>query len=241
MLHSREEFLLNRRGRSFTVVSFVTSFIVAGCGSSPDDSTASVDHWLGDTPHFSVVGTFDGHNFDVHLSGDAAIAAQLRCNRAYAPLPGVQPAADGTYDTSQLYFAMKQTRILVEFDGMPMEISTGYWGNDPGAGTDLEVIPRVLGASVPEGQTWVNFQVDQPRSELFSPPTKPVRAAESGTVSIKLNSGTPDQGGIYIPTGGRTGEFFSIVWGPQESLKISATVDCQESAVTPWAVNLIKP
>ena len=222
-------------------VFLVASVILGGCGSSPDVGTGPVDQWLGDTPHFVISGTFGGRDYSSHLEGDAAIAAQLRCNRAYAPLPGVQPAPDGTYDTSQVYFVMKQIGVVIDIDGQPKAITVGYWRHDAEAGTDLEVIPQVLGGSIPEGKTWVDFKVELPDPKPFNPPSSPVRLAESGTVAIKLNSGTPGPGGVYVASGGRAGELVSISWGPHESLKISATSDCQDSEVVTWARPLLAP
>jgi hypothetical protein len=231
------------KARNFTVVSVVSMLtaVLAGCTNAPDEETGSVDQWLGDTPHYAISGAFDGQDYNVRLEGDDAGAAHLTCNRIYAPLPGARPNADGTWDTSQLYFVTKEIAVVFDINGLPSEFSIGYWRHDVKAGTDLEIIQRVFGTSIPEGKTWADVQVEPYTGESASTPTKPVRAAEGGTISVKLNSGSPDQGGVYIPSGGRLGIFASLNWGPKESLKISATSDCVESTVVLWARSLISP
>jgi hypothetical protein len=221
------------------VVSLVTAAVLAGCTNSSDDETQSLDQWLGDTPHFAVSGKFDGIDYNHRVQGDAAIAAHLNCIRYYAPLPGALPNAGGTYDASQMYFIMKDMSAVFDVNGKPTEFGTAYWGNDPGVGTDLEVIPMNFGTSIPAGHAWVDFQVeDYPKA---GPPTKPIRGAEGGTVSLKVSSGSPEPGSAYVATGGRTGVFFSINWGPQESLRISATADCSDSVLALWARTLVLP
>jgi hypothetical protein len=215
--------------RSFAF-SLLTAVAAVGCGSAAPDDAGAIDQWLGDSPHFAVSGTFNGKPMNYRVEG-----AAVRCDRTYAPLPGVKPNAEGVYDTSQMYFVKKELGVVVELDGVPTDISVGYWRHDPPAGTSLEVMPREQGTRIPEGKTWIDFELKEPGAMA---PTGVEKAAESGTISMKLNSGTPD--GI-ITTGGRTGEFVSISWGPEESLTISATADCRNAPVAMWANAVIPP
>jgi hypothetical protein len=225
------------KGCHLTTVSLLALLTAAGCGAAPDqEDTGKVSQWLGDKLHFAVSGTFDGKPMNVRLEGDAA--KDVRCTRNYAPRPGEKPNAEGKYDTSQLYFVMKEIGIVTQLDGKPTEVSVGYWRHDVAAGTSLEVIPRVRGTSIPEGKTWVDFELGEPGA---MGPTGIEKAAEAGTFEMKLNTGTPDHSGVYIPTGGRTGEFISINWGPQESLTISITSDCQDAEIAPWGPSVAPP
>jgi hypothetical protein len=226
------------KATDFTFVSLVTVAVLAGCTNTPDE-TDPLNEWLGDTPHFAVSGNFDGTQFNQRVEGDAAVAAHLSCTRHYTPFPGELPDALGKYDPSQLYFVMKQTAAVFDINGKPIQLSMGYWWNDPEAGTDLGVIPRITGISIPAGSAWTDFQVEDYPHE--GPPTKPVRSAEAGTVSIKVKSGSPEPGSAYVATGGRTGFFAAINWGPNESLKISATADCGDTLLALWARTWITP
>jgi hypothetical protein len=184
----------------------------------------------------AISGTFQDKTFDVHLEGDAA--KDVYCNRLYAPLPGQQPGADGNYDPSQVYFVMKELGGIIQLDGQPMEFTIAYWRHDVAAGTDLQIVPRTFGSTIPEGQTWSDINLFTPGTEVLSGIES---AAMSGTVSMKLNSGTPDQGGVYIATGGRTGEFVTASWGPHETLNISATADCKFAPILTWPQTRLLP
>jgi len=133
---------------------------------------------------------------------------------------------------------MKEIGIVVDYEGKPTDVSVGYWRHDAQAGTSLDVIPRQQGTSIPEGKTWVDFELSEPNS---MGPNGIEKAAESGTFQMKLNTGTPDQGGVYIPTGGRTGEFINVSWGPQENLTISVTSDCQDAELAMWGRQVAPP
>jgi hypothetical protein len=220
------------KGFHLAAVSLLAVLAGVGCGDAPaDDDVTTVSQWLGDKLHFAVSGTFNGKPMNLRLEGDAA--KHVRCTRNYGPLPGVKPDADGKYDTSQVYFVMKECGIVTDVEGVPTDVSVGYWGNDPAAGTTLEVIPRTQGMPVPVGQAFVDFELSEPGA---MGPTGIEKAAERGTVELKLNSGMPDQNGIVVPTGGRTGEFISINWGPQESLTISLTAEGEDAQFAPWAM-----
>jgi hypothetical protein len=223
----------------FTFVSLVTAAVLAGCTNAPEEETASLDQWLGDTTHFAVSGKFDGMEFNYRTEGEAAVAAHVNCTRHYTPFPGAVPNAQGKYDPSQMYFVMKDTVGIFEINGKLTSLGMGYWWNDPEPGTTLEVIPRITGKSIPTTNAWVDFQIEDYPKE--GPPTKPVRSAEGGTVSIKAKSGSPEPGSAYVTSGGRTGFFASINWGPQEYLKVSATADCVDSLYALWARSLIIP
>lgn len=228
-----------------TLVALFTSMTLVACGSSPDAGSAEVTQWLGEATHLAISGTLQGHTYNVHLEGDKA--SGVYCNRFYTPLPGTQPDAQGGYDTSQVYFVMKELGAVIDVDGTPKEFTISYWRHDVAAGTDLTVIPRVFYSEmvsgsglIPEGKTWSDVNLFDPGgSNLIGLET----AAASGTVSMKLNTGVPDEGHVMVPTGGRTGEFISVSWGPNEALKISATADCftVPANATVWAQSRIKP
>jgi hypothetical protein len=71
-------------------------------------------------------------------------------------------------------------------------------------------------------------------------PTDVEKAAETGQLNMKLNVGTPDSNGVFIPSGGKTGQFMDLTWGPDEHLTISATAEC-ESVIAVWAARSISP
>jgi hypothetical protein len=218
-------------------ISLLSVVAAAGCGSAADEDTGTISQWLGDSPHFAVSGTFNGKPMNYRAEGAAATG--LRCTRTFGPLPGAKPDASGNYDTSQIYFVKKELGMVVDIDGTPTDISVGYWRHDAPAGTDMEVIPRVRGTAIPQGKTWVDFELKEPGS---SAPTGIEKAAESGAISIKLNSGSPDQNGIFVASGGRTGEFVNLSWGPEETLTISATADCTtDAAWAVWAPGFVLP
>jgi hypothetical protein len=230
-VHTKET-IVNTRHLSLAVV---ISLSLAGCGSS-SGSGNNVDSWQGEATHLAITGTFQDKTFDVHLEG--AAAAGVHCNRVYAPLPGTQPDAAGNYDTSQVYFVMKELGAVIDLGGTPTEFTISYWRHDVAAGTDLQVIPRVFGTSIPAGQTWSDINLFAPGETDLSGIES---AAASGTVSMKLNTGTTDAGGILIPSGGRTGEYVAVSWGPHETLHVSSTVDCNPAIVVTWPQTRILP
>lgn len=218
------------------ILSAVAALIVvAGCSSGTDEGQPTVTQWLGEQPHLAISGTFQEQTFDVHLEGDAA---GVHCERYYAPLPGAAPDADGNYDTSQVYFVMKELGAVIDLDGVATEFSISYWRHDIAADQQLTVVPRTFGTALPEGETWSDVDLFAVGAE----PTSGIEsAASSGTVSMRLNTGLPDANGVMIPDGGRTGEFISVTWGPRESLNVSASADCGPSQVVPWAAARILP
>jgi hypothetical protein len=207
---------------------------LAGCGGTPDSEASAVEGWLGEGTHLAISGSYQGQTFNVRLEGDAA--KDIYCHRFYAPLPGAQPDASSNYDTSQVYFAMKELGGVIDLGGKPTEFTISYWRHDVPAGTDLQVIPRQFGNAIPDGKTWSDMNLFNPGTDVLSGIET---AAASGTVSMKLNTGSPDQNGIMVPAGGRTGEFLSLSWGPQDNLKVSSTADCSLVIVAPWATMLI--
>jgi hypothetical protein len=217
-----------------SLFSFMTTLGLVGCGGS--SSSKGVDHWLGDSPHLAISGTFQGQTFDVDLKGTAA--AGIYCHRFYVPLPGTSADASGGFDTSQMYFGMKELGGVIDLEGTPTEFTIAYWRHDVAAGTDLAVVPRTFGTGIPDGQTWSDINLFPPGGDVLSGIES---AAASGTVSMKLNSGTPDAGGVVIPSGGRTGEFVSVTWGPSDNLSISVTADCTQFVPAPWAQSRILP
>jgi hypothetical protein len=195
-----------------------------------------VNGWQGEATHLAITGTFQGMTFDVHQTG--AAAAGVHCSRLYAPLPGTQPDAAGNYDTSQMYFVFKELGGVIDLGGTPTEFTIAYWRHDVAAGTELQVIPRLFGTSIPAGQTWSDINLFAPGQNDLSGIES---AAASGTVSMKLNTGTTDAGGIFIPSGGRTGEYVAVSWGPHETLHISSTADCNPAIVVTWPQGALHP
>lgn len=220
--------------RATLLVSIIACAPLGAC-SSAEGENAGVTEWLGDETHLAISGAFQGSTFDVHLEG--AEADSVYCNRFYTPLPGATPDAEGNYDGTQVYFAMKELGGIINFEGEPKEFTIAYWRHDVAEGTELDVIPRQFGESIPEGKTWSDINMFNPGENLLSGVES---AASSGTVKLLLNSGSPDASGVMRPSGGRTGEFVSVSWGPRESLNISATADCV-SMVVPWAQDLVAP
>jgi len=224
--------------RHWAVLSLLSSIVATGCGTT-DEPSPSLSQWLGESQHFAVSGKFNGEPYDVRLEG--AAASSVECVRIYAPLPGTQPDATGKYDTNQTYFAMKEISATVDRGGKPTTLNVGYWRNDPAADTALQVVPRQFGTAISAGNTWADFELSDPSVPAGSAgPDDIEKAAESGTLSMKLNSGTPNPGGTYTPTGGRTGEFLDLTWGPDEHLTISTTAECK-SIVAVWAQKSVLP
>jgi hypothetical protein len=230
-------FWAGRLGR--TAGAWSLGLIAVGCGSSADSGSNAVTGWLGESPHLAITGTLatvgssPNQTFDVHLEGDKA--ANIYCHRFYTPIEGAMPDGEGNYDTSQLYFAMKELGGVVDVGGVQKEFTISYWRHDVAAGTDLQVVPRVFRTPIPEGKTWSDVNIFDPGTDLLAGIET---AAASGTVSMKLNTGTPDDNGVVIPSGGRTGEFISVSWGPHDNLSVSATADCI-TLMAPWATPLI--
>lgn len=56
-------------------------------------------------------GSFQNKTFDIHLEGEDA---GIDCERFYAPPPGTAANSSGNYDTSQLYFAVKELGAVIE-------------------------------------------------------------------------------------------------------------------------------
>ena len=207
---------------------------VVGCGTSA--AGPSVTKWQGDSTHLAISGSFQSQTFDVNLQG--ADAAGVYCNRFYAPLPGTAPDTAGNYDTSQVYFVMKEMGGVINLEGTPTEFTISYWRHDMPAGTDLTVIPRLFGTSIPAGETWSDINLFAPGTDNLSGLES---AAASGKVSIELNTGTPDQNGILIPSGVRTGEFIAVSWGPHDFLNVSTTADCGPPIIATWPQSRILP
>lgn len=222
--------------RKVSLISFLAPTIMAGCGSGSGQGSTSVDHWLGDATHLAITGTFQDKTFNVHMEG--AAAEGIYCNRFYSPVPGTQPDANGNYDTGRLYFVMKELGGVIDLDGTPTEFTISYWRHDIAAGASLEVIPRVFGTSIPDGQTWSDINLFAPGAGTL---TGIESAASSGNVSMKLNTGMPDANGIMVPSGGRTGEFVSVTWGPHEVLNVSSTADCTTVPIMTWPQSRLLP
>jgi hypothetical protein len=184
----------------------------------------------------AVSGSFQGQAFDVHLEGDAA--SGVWCDRFYTPLPGTSPDSAGNYDTSKMYFVMKELGAVIDLGGTPTAFTISYWRHDMPAGTDLKVIAREFGTAIPAGETWSDINLYAPGADSLSGIES---AAVSGTVSIKLNDGTPDANGVVIPTGGRSGEYIAVRWGPHDFLNVSATANCNPAIPAPWAQSRILP
>jgi hypothetical protein len=220
--------------RSLSILALIPVTTLAACGSGNEGG--SVTHWLGESPHLAISGTFQGQTFDVNLQGDAA--SGVWCERYYAPLPGTQPNASGMYDTSKMYFVMKELGGVIDLEGTPTAFTISYWRHDEAAGTDLHVVPREFGTAIAAGNTWSDINIYAPGADSLSGVES---AAASGTVSMKLNDGTPDANGIVIPSGGRTGEYVSVTWGPHDFLNISATSDCRPAIPAPWAQARLLP
>lgn len=221
--------------RTSTFTHAVTcAALLFACGGS-DEPGSGTTEWLGEDTHFAVSGTFQGTTFDVLLEGEAA--SSIYCNRFYAPLPGEMPDAEGNYGGDQVYFAMKEIGAIFDVNGEPKEFTVAYWRHDMGAGTELEIVPRNFGDVIPAGKTWSDINIFDPGTNILSGVES---AASSGVVKLELNTGSPDASGVMIPSGGRTGEFVSMSWGPREALQISATADCN-TLVVEWAQDLVAP
>lgn len=220
---------------NFRNLTFIpVSLLLAACGNAAEDSTPSVDEWLGESTHLAITGSYQGTALNIRLEGDAA--AGVHCESLYAPLPGTVPDAEGNYDTSQLYFVFKEVGALIDWGGQPKEFTISYWRHDVPADTTLEVVPRVFGSAIPEGQTWSDINVFDPGTDLLSGIES---AASSGTVEMKMATGVPDDNGVYIASA-RTGEFLSVSWGPEDNLNVSATADCT-SGVQVWPQTRLLP
>lgn len=226
--------------RSAKLLACCAAAIAVGCGSAHDTNSSAVTQWLGESTHLAISGTLatvgssPNQTFDVHLEGDAA--SGVYCHRFYAPAVGAMPDAEGNYDTSQVYFAMKELGGVIDLGGQKKEFTISYWRHDVPANTDLTVIPRAFGTPIPEGQTWSDINIFDPGADVLSGIET---AAASGTVSMKLNVGTPDSNGM-IASGGRTGEFISVSWGPHDNLSVSTTADCTTIyPLAAWATPLI--
>jgi len=218
-----------------TTCNILSPFILlAGCGGG--SSGPSVTKWQGDSTHMAISGSFQTQAFEVDLKG--ATASGVYCNRFYAPLPGTAPDAAGKYDTSKVYFVMKELGAVIDLDGTPTEFTISYWRHDVDAGTKLTVVPRTFGTSIPAGQTWSDINLFMPGTDVLSGLES---AASSGTVSMELNTGATDQNGILKPSGVRTGEYISVVWGPHDFLNISATSDCGPPIVVTWPQSRLSP
>jgi hypothetical protein len=133
---------------------------------------------------------------------------------------------------------MKEIGAQITLDGQPTEFTISYWRHDLPAESTLEVISRTFGTAIPEGKTWSDINLFAPGATDLSGVES---AAESGTVAIELNTGDPDANGVMIPDGGRTGEFISVSWGPQDHLTVSATANCGPAAIAPWAQTRLLP
>ena len=222
-----------------SVVSVFGLCFLAACGSAPDDTQSTeLTQWLGDAPHFVVSGTFQGKPLNIRLEKDAAKAAGVYCSRNYAPLPGNVPDASGKYDMSQMYFAMKEVGAIVELDGEKKDLSFGNWRHEVAAGGTLNVVSRTFGSAVPAGQTWVDIGIIEPGK----PPTSGIEsAAESGTLAMKLNTNMGATEDAFVAGGGMVGQFLTLSWGPTDKLTVSATAECRDSLLAPWAPKLVLP
>jgi hypothetical protein len=221
-----------RHHQTFAAAAAV--FALAACKENSE--THTVDGWLGEPTHLAISGSYQGTVFDVDLKGDTA--AGVRCVRFYTPIAGTQPDAAGNYDTSQLYFVMMEIGALIDVEGSPKQFTIAYWRHDMGAGTDLQVVGRTFGTTIPSGQTWSDINVFDPGTDILSGIES---AAESGTVSMKLNTGVADANGIFKPTGGRTGAYYDVSWGPDDNLNVSASADCLTAPLALWAQSRIMP
>ncbi len=221
-----------------SVVSLVAMGFMAGCGSADDPASNEITGWLGEQTHFAASGSFDGEPINLRLEGDAAVAASVRVERVFAPLPGNKPDASGKWDTSKVYFAMKEFSAIVDFKGQKRLMSFGNWRRDIAAGQSLTVVPRAFGTTPAAGQTWVDIGIVEPGMIATSGIES---AAESGALEVKLNTNMGATEDTFVEGGGKAGQFISLSWGPNDKVNVSITADYGPSLIAPWAPNLVKP
>jgi hypothetical protein len=193
--------------------------MLSGCDT---EEQAGVPEWLGEDPHFRVIGTVDGESLDIGEGGTIEVTS-LECEREYiAPLDG-----DGIPDLSQAQFTQMQLMVevldgdetrIIELEFKPHDLQSDA------IGTEIEIIPR-LDTDPPDGSEnamWFEWQwEDQSGNELLE------ISAQDGLFTLELFTGEPGPGGVVIPSGeGSIGGHLSARWSPTNSIEMSFTAPC---------------
>lgn len=190
--------------------------IVASCGESSGVS------WAGEEPHVVVSGFIDGESIDLDLRGASAELAGLECTREYeVPVVGGNP--DFTMARNVEIELEGRVEVNGEMRQFQIELKRHNTQDDP-VGTEIRVIPRdELNPPDVNGDTlWLEWEwKDADGNDLYE------QAAQSGTVTVQLQSGTPDDSGVIIPEGeGAIGFTIDAYWSPSERMRISISAPC---------------
>ena len=219
--------------RSYVTLVVPCALFLGGCSGSADESSNTLDHWLGATEHLAITGTQGGETTDIRVEGEAARAAGLACVRTYKPFQGQVQDANGNWDTSKVGMLITEFGLFVDIAGEKRYVNIQYWRHDPMKMPSFTIIPRQNDVPVPPENTWLDVEWYKGDGMMIGDSIRE-SSAESGPIKVDLNDGVPDQGGVYIPTGGTVGGFISADWGPQEHLSISFTAPCGDSEIHTW-------
>ncbi|MCA9575696.1 MAG: hypothetical protein R3B40_08720 [Polyangiales bacterium] len=194
-----------------------TLTLVPGCGGEDGGSTLA---WQGAEPHFVVQGTIDGRDLDLDLD---ETNATITCQREY-----IVPLVDGVEDPSMAAFVEVELTALFTYMGQEYEFQVELKEHDLQSdpeGTIVTITPRVDTMLPPPDQVWLEFEWES--ADLLD---EYEQAAQQGTVTLQLLSGTPPTNSNIIPDDtGTIGVTASAVWSATERLEFSITADCIEN------------
>ncbi|WP_236515795.1 hypothetical protein [Sandaracinus amylolyticus] len=198
---------------------------LAGCGASEDDGR-DIPEWMGAEPHFEAVGFLHGEELDISMGASAADVTQLYCTREYT----VPQAADGTPRYDQGRLTELKINAFVEVDGERRQIELELKRHDFQAdevGDETAIIPRSELEDPGPAEMWLEWEWhDETDATTYE------AAGQTGTATLELYEGQPDETGLVIPDGmGAIGVHWTARWSETEEIRGSFTVPCTTSVV----------
>ncbi len=204
---------------------------VLSLGCPPPEETPPADEltgWLGAAPHVAIQGRLDGEDLDLRLEGAAAAdATKVFCTREYVA------ADDGTGNADLTTARNTEVKVNAPFTVgdqervVELEFKKHDFQSDA-PDTNVDIVVRDDTQDPAADQMWLELEwhLAADDSDLFE------SAASDGTFQLGEFTGTPGEGGVVIPDNeGSVGGFADVVWGVDETLKISVSAPCAANAV----------
>jgi hypothetical protein len=220
------------RGRSLCLLGAcgLSGAIACSSSSGGGPSTPAPTAWLGAKQHFVAVGTINGEQIDINLTGDAAKdVMNLWCEREYQ----VPSDASGNPIYSMGHNSEVRIEVPLTFNGQARKLELAlkmhqFQADKPG--TVVPVVPRddnnppcaATGCTKP-GVMWLGWSWINPTdgSLIYK------EAAISGSFKLGEFTGSVDSTGLEIMQNtGTVGGFAMGTWSATEKLSVSFDANC---------------
>jgi hypothetical protein len=206
--------------RALCIPFFALGVVAAGCG---DDEGPRLEPWTSET-HFQAIGSLDGEDLDILLDEPAELVGAV-CERKYEV-----PRVDSVAQYDQGWLVEIQVNLTVTLGDetrlVQVELKRHDFQSDA-IGAEIGIVPRIEGTDPGQDAMWLEWEwhaLDD--TTLFE------SAAQTGTATLELYTGTPDATGLVISEDhGAVGVVISARWSASEYLDLSFAVPCVESKV----------